>query len=62
MTKQELKKRTVEQKQNELLGFELTEDYLTYRINKGEKERRDNLLQIQKTIEELKKQIKFFKK
>ncbi len=61
LTKSELKKKLIEQKTNELLSLELTEEYLIDRIEDGEKERRTNLLNVQKNIEETKKQIKFFK-
>lgn len=62
MTKKEFKEKLLESKTEELLSLELTEEYLIYRINKGEKKRKDNLKQVQDTIKEHKKQIKFFKK
>ena len=60
---EELKKSTLKNKEEELLVLKLTKDYLKERIdNFGEEERQQNLDGIEKSIEEVKKQIKFFKK
>lgn len=62
MNKKEIKQKVLEEKKEELLRFELTGEYITARINQGEKERKDNLLRLQKIIKELKKLIKFLGK
>ena len=63
MTKKEFTKKLLESKEEELLSFKLTEEYLINRIEQfNEKERRENLTQVQKNLEEIKRQIKFFKK
>ena len=59
----ELKKKVLGDKKNELLVLQLTADYLKERIEKyKEKERQANLVNVKKSIDEVKKQIAFFKK
>lgn len=48
------------EKEAELLRYKATEEYLTEKINEGEKNRQGILSELQQTIEELEKQIKFF--
>lgn len=51
----------VKEKQSELLRYQATEEYLIERIEQGEKSRRRYLIDVQKTIQELKNQIEFLK-
>lgn len=62
MNKQEIIKKVLEEKKDELMRFEITLEYLTDRIKHGEEERKDSLPRLQKIIKELKKWIKFLKK
>ncbi len=49
-------------KREDLAIFEVLEPYLTIRILEGQKERRPELTEIQRKIEETKRFIKFIKK
>ena len=62
MTKQELKKEMLEEKQKDLLRLQLSEEYLKGRIKKGELARKNLLEQVQEGIKETKKLVEFFKK
>ena len=52
----------LKEKKEQLLGYKATEEYLLERINEGEISRRETLNEIRKVMEEIKKQIEFFRK
>jgi len=63
MTKKELKEEMLEEQKKDLMKLQLSEEYLTERINKFKELPRKNLLvEVKNGIKERKKLIQFFKK
>ena len=61
MTKKELKQKMLEDKKVDLMRLQLSEKYLTERIDKHKETARKNLLlQVKEGIKETKKLVKFF--
>ena len=60
--KAKIKRNLLCNKREDLAIFETLEPYLTMRILEGQKERRPELTEIQRKIEETKRFIKFIKK
>lgn len=52
----------LKEKEEELLRYQITEEYLIDRVNNGETDRRKVLNTVQGNIEEIKKQIDFWKR
>ena len=52
----------LKEKKEQLLGYKATEEYLLERIKEGEISRRETLNEIRKVMEEVERQIEFFRK
>ena len=61
MNKAQIKKKMFEEKQEELFRYEILEEYLKERIEKGETARRSDLAEVQKLLGELKNLLEFLK-
>jgi len=57
-----IKKILCKEKAAELMRYKAVEEYLIYTIDRGEKSKRGHLVDVQKIIQELEKQIEFFSK
>lgn len=56
------KRKMYKEKLVELLRYKILEEYLKERLGAGEKNREDELREVQKIIDELNKLLKFLKK
>jgi len=59
-SKDKVKKNMAKIKQDELWRAEIMEEYLRERIEAGEKERRNQLMDVQRLIQEAQNQIEFY--
>jgi len=61
MNKEQIKKKMQEEKQEELFRYEILEDYLKERIERGETIKREDLAKVQKILAEIKNILEFLK-
>ena len=59
--KKSVRQKMIEEKHDEYLRSQILEAYLIEKIEEGEKDKRNNLLGVQRVIKELESQLKFLR-
>lgn len=61
MTKKKIAQKMLDEKEEELMRYQILADYLCNRIEAGQITKRTNLLKVQQIIDELKDLVEFLK-